>query len=435
MSNKRRLWQIFGPVLCAIILLLVILLLPWERTFSKASIYQAANSQTTTIFKGSRMKQNAFDDGYVPFYGSSELSRMDPLHPSVLAEKYHRNYRPFLLGGPGSQSLAQFLGMQGTAQQLKNKKAVVIISPQWFTKKGQDPNAFALYYSPLQACNFLLGVKKNNLANRYAAKRFLQMPEVKGEIRSGMDKIAAGQKLTSMQRLILENQRQMLNNEDKFFSTFQLRDRIQKIHERAKLLPANYSIAELNRVADQQAAIHTNSNDFGINNSFFRSRLDKKNLRKLKNSQISFDYTKSAEYSDFELMLRQFAKQHTNVLFIIPPINQKWSNYTGLSQKMYQKSVSKIKYQLASQGFTNVDDLSRFGGKKYFMEDTIHLGWRGWVAVDRSVKPFMAKANLPYNYNLHNYFYTKKWQNKPYAVSVTNRTPVNTDRKESLKEN
>lgn len=101
MSNKRRLWQIFGPVLCAFILLLVVFLIPWERTFSKQTIYEAAASQNTTVFKGSTMKQEAFEDGYVPFYGSSELSRFDPLHPSVIAEKYHRNYRPFLLGGPG----------------------------------------------------------------------------------------------------------------------------------------------------------------------------------------------------------------------------------------------------------------------------------------------------------------------------------------------
>ncbi len=146
MSNKRRLWQIFGPVLCAFILLgVVLLVIPWERTFSKTSIYEAANSQNETVFKGIKMKQEAFDSNYVPFYGSSELSRFDPLHPSVIAAKYHRSYRPFLLGGPGSQSLAQFVGMQGTAKQLKDKKAVVIISPQWFTKQGQNPQAFALY--------------------------------------------------------------------------------------------------------------------------------------------------------------------------------------------------------------------------------------------------------------------------------------------------
>lgn len=433
MSNKRRLWQIFGPVLCAAIMLLVIFLMPWERTFSQGAIYQAANSQTTTIFKGSLMKQDAFKDDYVPFYGSSELSRLDPLHPSVIAQKYHRDYRPFLLGGPGSQSLAHFLEMQGTSKQLKGKKAVVIVSPQWFTKKGQNPDAFALYYSPLQACNFLLNSKKTSVTNRYAAKRFLQMPEVKGVIKLGMRRAARGEQLTGFQRFYLENQRRILNNEDKFFSTFQLRDRIKRINKQAKLLPATYSVKALDRVASEQAELNTNSNSFGINNRFFKRRLNKRLLVKLKGSQRHFNYTKSVEYSDFELMLHQFAKQHTNVLFIIPPINEKWSNYTGLSQEMYQKAVSKIKYQLASQGFDNVTDLSKRGGEQYFMEDTIHLGWRGWVAVDRAVKPFMAQANVPHNYNIYNYFYSKKWQKKPYQISLTNENPVNGTSKESLK--
>lgn len=225
----------------------------------------------------------------------------------------------------------------------------------------------------------------------------------------------------------------MLNNEDKFFSTFQLRNRVEKIHKKTKLLPNTYSVAALDKVADQQAAEHTNSNDFGIDNNFFRLRLPKKTLKRLKGSQRNFDYTKSVEYSDFQLMLEQFAKQHTNVLFIIPAINEKWSDYTGLSQPMYQRSVSKIKYQLTSQGFDNITDLSRQGNRKYFMEDTIHLGWRGWVAVDRVVKPFMKKANKPYNYSMHNYFYSKKWQIKPYA-SPTGVTDQNkTNKKDSLK--
>lgn len=417
MSNKRRLWQIFGPVLCAFILLLVVFLLPWERTFSKQTIYEAAASQNTTVFKGSTMKQEAYNEGYVPFYGSSELSRFDPLHPSVIAEKYHRNYRPFLLGGPGSQSLAQFLGMQGTAKQLKNKKAVVIISPQWFTKKGQDPNAFALYYSPLQACNFLLSAK-NNKTDRYAAQRLLDMPDVKGEIRNSLKQIAAGKKLTTFQRFYLENRRRMLVNEDNFFSSFQLRDRVNKIHDRAKVLPSAYSVAALNKVAEEQAAAHTNSNNLGIDNTFFRTRLPKKVLKNLKGSQRHFNYVKSVEYADFQLMLEQFAKQHTNVLFIIPPINGKWMKYTGLSAKMYQESVAKMEQQLTSQGFENIANLSRRGNEKYFMQDTIHLGWKGWVAVDQAVRPFMKLPNKRYNYDMSNYYYSKKWQNKDNVKRV-----------------
>ena len=374
------------------------------------------------------MKQEALENGYVPFYGSSELSRMDPLHPSVIAEKYKRNYRPFLLGGPGSQSLAQFIGMQGTSEQLKNKKAVLIISPQWFTKKGQDPAAFSLYYSPLQTTMFLLNAK-NTTADRYAAKRLLDMPDIKtGIIKSGLKKIAAGQKLSDWDRFLLQNRRQMLANEDTFFSSFQLRDRVQKIRKRAQLLPNHYSVKALKKIATEQAEIHTNSNNLGIDNTFYKNRLTKGVLKKLKGSQKKFDYTKSAEYGDFQLLLNQFAKQHTNVLFIIPPVNAKWAKYTGLSQKMYQESVVKMEYQLTSQGFENIADLSKDGGKKYFMEDTIHLGWNGWVAVDQAVKPFMEKSNRAYHYDLNNYFYSKKWQNR------TNVKPVNLSDKNSLKD-
>lgn len=411
MSNKRRLWQIFGPVICAIVLLVIVFLLPWERTFSKESIYEAANSQNQTVFKGVKMKQEAYDDHYVPFYGSSELSRFDPLHPSVLADKYHRNYRPFLLGGPGSQSLAHFIGMQGTSKQLTNKKAVVIISPQWFTKQGQNPQAFDLYYSPLQTCIFLLNAK-NTKTDRYAAGRIASMPTVKsGIIKECLKKVAKGEQLSGWDRFLLENRERMLSNEDKFFSTFQLHNRLDLIYRREKLLPKKYSVKALTKVANEQAAEHTSNNNLGIDNTFYRTRLPRKVRRRLKGSQRKFNYVKSPEYADFELVLNQFAKQHTNVLFIIPPVNAKWAKYTGLSQKMYQKSVAKMEKQLMQQGFTNIKDLSRDGNKKYFMQDTIHLGWNGWIAVDQAVTHFMKKPNKRYNYHMNDYFYSKEWQN------------------------
>lgn len=422
MSNKRRLWQIFGPVICALILLTVVLLLPWQRTYSNSSVFEAANSQTRTVFQGSKMKKTAFEKNYVPFYGSSELSRFDPLHPSVLAYKYRRTYRPFLLGGPGSQSLAHYFGMQ-EANAAANKKAVMIISPQWFTKFGQNPDAFSLYYSPLQAIDFLLNAK-DSIATRYAARRLLKMPSSAASetVHYALLNIAAGQKLSKNQILLLKAKKRMLETQDTFFSSFQLRDRTNKIHKEASKLPANYSVSALHKVAKVQGEKNTKTNDFGINDKFFKKRLPKFLLRKLKGSQKQFDYTKSVEYSDFELILNQFAKQHVDVLFVIAPINEKWAKYTGLSQQMYQQSVAKIKTQLLKQGFNNIADFSKDGNKPYFMQDTIHLGWDGWVYVDQAVNRFMRKAPA-FAYHLNNYYYTKKWQNqvkvKAPAVSLS----------------
>ena len=39
-----------------------------------------------------------------------------------------------------------------------------------------------------------------------------------------------------------------------------------------------------------------------------------------------------------------------------------------------KKTVAKIKYQLQSQGFTNIADFSKDGDKPFFMQDTIHMG-------------------------------------------------------------
>ncbi|MBD5429421.1 MAG: D-alanyl-lipoteichoic acid biosynthesis protein DltD [Lactobacillus sp.] len=418
MSNKRKLWQIFGPVICAFILLFVVFMVPWNGKVSDGLLFKASVSQSRNVFKGEKIKQAAFEKDYVPFYGSSELSRMDPLHPSVLAYKYHRNYRPFLLGGPGSQSLTHFFSLQETKKQLAGKKAVFIISPQWFTKKGQDPAAFGMYFSQLQAIDWILGAK-NSTATRYAARRLLQMPSGTSSetTKYALMTLASGQKLSNEQIAWLKMRQRLLTNQDNFFTTFGMKNNIPKIQNGANKLPGTYAYDNLRQFANEQGAKDTTNNPFDISNSFFNKRLKKSDLKGLKGSQTKYDYTNSPEYADFELVLDEFAREHVNVLFVIPPVNSKWAKYTGLSEKMYQRSVNKIKDQLLAQGFDNIADLSHDGNKKYFMEDTIHLGWNGWLAMDQYVKQFMKQPNIPMTYTIKDYYFTNAWCRKKNVKS------------------
>ena len=77
-------------------------------------------------------------------------------------------------------------------------------------------------------------------------------------------------------------------------------------------------------------------------------------MPKLKGSQATWSYVKSPEYSDLQLVLNTFAKKHMEVLFVIPPINAKWAAFTGLDLGMIQNTVTKMKYQLKTQGFNHV---------------------------------------------------------------------------------
>ncbi|QNQ84402.1 D-alanyl-lipoteichoic acid biosynthesis protein DltD [Lactobacillus sp. PV037] len=416
MSNKRKLWQIFGPVICAFILLFVVFIIPWNRKVSDGVLFKASVSQSQNVFKGENIKRAAFEKEYVPFYGSSELSRMDPLHPSVLAYKYHRSYQPFLLGGPGSQSLTHFMNLQETKKQLAGKKAVFIISPQWFVKEGQDPAAFGMYFSQLQAIDWILSAK-DSVATRYAAKRLLKMPSATSSesTKAALKDLADGKKISNWQRSWLQMRQRTLSNQDDFFTTFDMKNNIPKLQSGAHKLPGTYAYDNLRQFANNQGAQGTTNNSFNISNNFFKKRLLKNGLKGLKDSQKNFDYTRSPEFGDFELVLNEFAQEHVNVLFVIPPVNSKWAKYTGLSEKMYQRSVNKIKAQLLTQGFTHVADLSKDGGKEYFMEDTIHLGWNGWLTMDKYVQSFMKLKNTPINYQLNNYYFSEAWAKKPDA--------------------
>lgn len=173
-------------------------------------------------------------------------------------------------------------------------------------------------------------------------------------------------------------------------------------------MPKHFSYGTLSQIASKNGQRLTKTNQFEINDHFYNKRI-KGQLKRLKGFQKQLSYLQSPEYNDLQLALTQLAKSKTKVIFVIPPVNAKWVEYTGLSQDMYQKTVEKIKYQLQSQGFDNIADLSKNGDQPYFMQDTIHLGWNGWLAFDKEVNPFLSKKQLQPAYKINNHFLSKKW--------------------------
>lgn len=91
---------------------------------------------------------------FIPFLGSSEWIRFDSVHPAVLAEKYHRPYRPYFLGQAGAASLNQYFGLQQILPEIENKQAVFVISPQWFTETDYEPAAFQRFFNSDQLTAF-----------------------------------------------------------------------------------------------------------------------------------------------------------------------------------------------------------------------------------------------------------------------------------------
>lgn len=407
----KRLWHILGPVFCALLLVFGLIgFYPTTMNNSLPAEKEDAVALTKSNFKSKYKKTRALTDPnhrFVPFFGSSEWSRMDKMHPSVLAEAYKRPYIPYLLGQKGAASLTHFFGIQQLGKELDHKKAVYVISPQWFVAKGANAGAFQNYFSIGQLVDFLQ-TQTGSTYDRYAAKRFLKMyPDC--ALKHMVEKVARGEKLSSSDLKLLEWKDLIYQKEDAFFSHFSITNNFKnKVLSQVNDLPKPISYKKLGDIAIQDGKAATTNNDFGIENQFYNIRISHQ-LKRLEGSQKNFNYIKSPEYNDLQLVLNQFARSQTNVLFVIPPVNSKWAAFTGLDQDMYQKAVAKIKYQLQSQGFTNIADFSKDGNKSYFMQDTIHMGWSGWLALDKAVNPFLSKQKTLPNYTINDQFLTKAW--------------------------
>lgn len=407
----KRLWHILGPVFCALLLVFGLIgFYPTTMNYSLPAEKEDAVALTKSNFKSKYKKTRALTDPnhrFVPFFGSSEWSRMDKMHPSVLAEAYKRPYIPYLLGQKGAASLTHFFGIQQLGKELDHKKAVYVISPQWFVAKGANAGAFQNYFSIGQLVDFLQ-TQTGSTYDRYAAKRFLKMyPDC--ALKPMVEKVARGEKLSSSDLKLLEWKDLIYQKEDAFFSHFSIANNFKnKVLSQVNDLPKPISYKKLGDIAIQDGKAATTNNDFGIENQFYNIRISHQ-LKRLEGSQKNFNYIKSPEYNDLQLVLNQFARSQTNVLFVIPPVNSKWAAFTGLDQDMYQKAVAKIKYQLQSQGFTNIADFSKDGNKSYFMQDTIHMGWNGWLALDKAVNPFLSKQKTLPNYTINDQFLTKAW--------------------------
>ena len=411
----KRLWLIFGPVFIAgLLVLLLIFFYPSTRSHNLTEEKYSAASISAESFKERSQKVRALTDPdmrFVPFFGSSEWLRFDSMHPGVLAEKYNRSYRPYFMGQAGAASLSQYFGMQQITSELENKQAVFVISQQWFTKEDHDPTIFQTYFNNDQLTAFLEN-QSGDVATQYAANRLLkQNPSV--PMKGIVEKLAKNEQLSDFDHSIITASAEFNEKQAALFGQFLIRGRLEykdHIEKYLSSLPDQFSYEELENIARKEGEENTTNNDLGMENHFYNTQI-KKDLKKWEGYQKNYNFLKSSEYNDLQLVLDQFAKSKVNVLFVFQPVNKKWMDYTGLSEEMYQHSVEKIRYQLESQGFTNIADFSKNGGDPYFVKDTIHIGWLGWLAFDKVVNPFLSNPTTAPIYQMNDRFFSQDWAN------------------------
>ncbi|QIL45786.1 D-alanyl-lipoteichoic acid biosynthesis protein DltD [Vagococcus coleopterorum] len=428
MSRNKKIVLIFGPICFSLLLVVLVFLSGITIGISNSEKEFQSTARNTKQVTGVNIRKNILqDEKYVPVYSSSEMAIFDEFHPSVLAEKYDRDYRLLIAGKDAQGSLTHFLEINSTQNEHKNKKIILIISPNSFGNVGGISNKYyGRYHSPLQIYSWLDSLVSVSDRDVYIAKRLLSYDLVMQDstIKLILENIAYNKKISSKDKLVSKLHKNVLLSQDSLYSLVEENrfnsmnldesDTVKGMNNfeyarkfKMKKLPAQDDYDALMNLAYEIGEEEGSNNPFGFFDDKFKRDIGKK-LPTYKNSRANYQYTKSQEYSDYELLLSEVARLNMDPLIIIDQNQKKWNDYTGITSDEQTNVIKKLEYQLKKQGFNNYHITKNTYPFGYV--DGAHVGRQGWVELDQIIKEFMARDYKAPEVKIDDYFFSKEWQ-------------------------
>lgn len=407
-----------GPVLVALILFFLTLSLVepltgamLDRFYFKPGVVQAAgSSQTPIAFQGVVLQEKAliYPD-ILPVYGSSEFSAESEFHPWKVFDGKPTGFVPFLVGRGGSQSLIHSLSLAAQGDTLKGKRIAVILSAQWFIPEGMKIEYLAQNFSPLQAYRILYDDSFSSKLKGQIVARLLEYPEVLESyptLEKNLRQYRDNEELswietphtianrvegwTEMKALILRDA----------METAQFLPLLSKavVNRNADTMNVNWESgtspldwAKLQKEAEQQGKALTGNNSFYLMDSYFTKYIAP-DFKNLKGSEEGSRLYPSPEYQDLQILLNVLKEKEVEALFVIVPTNGRWYDYISFPREERKAYYMRVNEMIKKSGF-EVADFSGHEYEPYFLQDIMHLGWKGWVYVDEALDKFYHKGN------------------------------------------
>ena len=380
---------IFGPIIAALVLFAGVIFFPvsWLTKFIPENrLAESAISLEPNMFQGTYLQSEMLEDSkYVPIFGSSEFSRWDPFHPSNYFETNEADFTPYLIGKGGMTSIIHDLNFATHAEELKNKQMIVIVSPQWFVKHGTDEEHFTPNYSPLQAYMLPYNNHVDDQVKRKLMQRLMTYNSVKNDkLLSQLYDAYLNDNDVKFKSLSVaaKGYLAVLQKRDIFHTV--LKDNQPKRYQSDDV--KDQSFETLLAQAETYGQERTKNSKFYIEDKVYKKK--EQYFNKMAGKNVGASYAESLEYDDFQIMLDILKDSEAKPLFVIIPVNGAYYDYTGFSEKGRQDYYTRIKKQIEDNGFTYAD-YSDHEYDPYFMRDTIHIGWKGWVYLNEDIEKFL----------------------------------------------
>ena len=329
------------------------------------------------------------NESSIPVFGSSEFQHGNGkvYHPdSLFADT---EFNPMLIGAGYYQSLSHAVTLASIESSMTERKAVLILSPQWFRKTGVVDQAYASRFSEMHYVGMLSNEKLSDETKTYISDRTDELLQVDEKT---LDRVKLHEKVVWKEDgTVVECAQEKVWNvflgEKDLFSMAMLE--ISDGIEKGDGIPENNLEPDWDTLLEEAQALgeKENQNQFYMDDSSYKKLEPYLEKKKDMNKDAVTGYQNSPEYDDLRCFLQVCRELDIDPMLVVLPVNGYYYDFTGFPKEARQGYYAKVK-GVAEEYGAKVADFSDQEYTEYFFEDRVHLGKKGWLMVSESIYQF-----------------------------------------------
>ena len=319
--------------------------------------------------------------------GSSELSSFN----TDIFNNGNSNFNMYLVGRGHTQCLQSALTFGAISEEVDIKKVVLILSPQWFESSGELNSE--MFSSRFQKNTFNNFMKNEKISDDTKQEIINELKTLEVSDKNELEKIykyeSAYNYNNIINRIYLNISDYIANNRNKIKLIELLEEYKNQNKYEENIKFEEYDFEQLLEGAERKGNEACSNNDFGIYDEYYNTYI-KEELTIQKNSRLEEDFVNEKEYEYLELFLDICEQQGIEPLIVNIPVNGKWYDYTGFTSEKRLEYYNRIR-EIVGKYNAELADFSNCEYEKYFLQDIMHLGWKGWIKVDEAIYKYYKK--------------------------------------------
>ena len=345
------------------------------------------------FFATEEIKEN-MNENTILTLGSSEFRHGKKMssHPANLFKDNALNM--MMVGAGYYQSLFHAVELSALSDGVKNKKVVLILSPQWFTKEGVLAPAYASRFSDETFVAMLQNKKLSQKTKDYMIQRSKALlsgdPQTKERVER-YERVFLNKNPSFYDRQYVRFYRGFLAEKSKVgIAAAAAVKGVEPYNPKKRVQSKEPDWAAYNAIARKEGQKGSKDNPFYVANRVYRKNILPK-LDKTKNSSRNASYAESPEYDDLRCFLNVCRETGIQPMLVLMPVNGYWYDHIGFpktERNAYYKNIRK----LAAEYGADLADFAKDEYTRYFFLDKVHLGWKGWLDINESIYRFATEA-------------------------------------------